>query len=611
MSSDIMQLPWLDFTISGLVVGSIYSLMAVGLALIFGVANLINFAHGAVFTVGAYIGWCCLMWLGLPLLPTILIVAAGSAIVGMLIEWAAIRPLNRQSRIAPLLATIGTALILDQLIHLGFTSTPRSLSTSLPDWRIQVGSGTIGPLDITIALTAVAAALSLYGLLFHTRIGMAVRATAQDDEAAQQMGVDIHTVNRTVFGTAGALGGIAGLLVGLYYNNIDPNTSFQIMLKGMVAIVIGGMANVPGAIGGGLILGLIESYGIALFGSSYRNLFAFAVLLAMLLLRPNGLFARGKERQVEPMTGTFVSRAVPINVPPAAVVGLIIAAALLPALGQPYITQVMTNAFIYALAALSLTLIAGTVGMVSIGHAALLAIGAYASALLTVSGLPVALGLVAAGTITALLGTALAYPAFRLRGHYVSIGTLAIGEIVSLVILNWTSVTGGSLGIYGIPPLSLFGVDLFSTNASYWVVLGFLVVFALLQSRLLSSHLGRTWKAIREDVVAAETYGIASSYYKGLAFGFGGFIAGISGALTAHQFSFINFDTFNLLISVLILTIVILGGLGNVLGAILGAVLVAGLPEMFRALSDYRMLIYGLALILLIRFRPQGLLGSK
>ncbi|TPE50990.1 ABC transporter permease [Amaricoccus solimangrovi] len=606
----ILSLPWFDFTVSGVVIGSIYALMAVGLALIFGVANLINFAHGAVFTVGAYVGWVCAVALGLPLWATVPLVALGGGLVGAGIEYIAIRPLNRQSRIAPLLATIGVGLILDQIVHILFGANPRALPVPMPGWRVSVGQGSIGPIDITIFVTAVIAAAALYAFLFRTRLGMAVRATAQDEDAAKQMGVNIHAVNMAVFAIAGALGAIAGLLVGIYYNAIDPNTSFQIMLKGMVAIVIGGMANVPGAIGGGVILGLIESYGIALFGASYRNLFAFAVLLLMLLVKPNGLFAKGREREAEPMTGTFVIQSMPVR-PPGWLLALgVAAAALVPLAGQPYLTQVMTNAFLYALAAISLTLIAGTVGLVSIGHAALLAIGAYASALLTIAGLPVALGLVAAAAITALLGTALAYPAFRLRGHYVAIGTLAIGEIVSLVILNWTSLTNGSMGVFGIPPLTLFGVDFFSTNPSYWLVLGLVVVFALLQTRLLSSHLGRTWRAIREDTVAAETYGVGSNYYKGLAYGFAGFTAGLAGAVTAHQFSYINFDTFNLLTSVLILTIVILGGLGNVTGAIVAAVLVAGLPEMFRVLAEYRMLFYGAALLLLIRFRPRGLLGS-
>lgn len=610
MLDQILSLPWFDFTVAGVVIGSIYALMAVGLALIFGVANLINFAHGAVFTVGAYLGWSCLMGLGLPLWLSVIVVAIGGGIIGALIEWLAIRPLNRQSRIAPLLATIGVGLILDQLVHIIFSPNPRPLSADLPDWRLQIGSGTVGMIDITIAVTAVIAALLLYLFLFHTKLGMAVRATAQDDDAAKQMGVNIHAVNMTVFAAAGALGAIAGLLVGLYYNNIDPNTSFQIMLKGMVAIVIGGMANVPGAIGGGLILGLIESYGIALFGASYRDLFAFAVLLLMLIFRPNGLFAKARERQAEPMTGTFVTASKPIRLPRWLIAALIVVAVLLPFANEPYITQVMTNAFLYALAGMSLTLVAGTVGLISIGHAALLAIGAYASALLTTKGMPVALGLVLGGAITAVIGTALAYPAFRLRGHYVAIGTLALGQIVALVILNWDSVTNGSMGLYGIPPLDLFGIPLFSVKASYWFVLALVVIFGLLQARLLSSHLGRTWRAIREDTVAAETYGVASNYYKGLAFGFAGFVAGIAGGVTAHQFSYISFDTFNLLISVLILTIAILGGLGNISGAILGAILVAGLPEMFRFLAEYRMMFYGAALILLIRFRPQGLLGS-
>ncbi|WP_216671358.1 ABC transporter permease [Mangrovicoccus sp. HB161399] len=608
--SSLISMPWLDYSISGLVIGSIYALMAVGLALIFGVANLINFAHGAVFTVGAYIGWTCLVGLGLPLGVTIVAVAAVSGGVGALIEWLAIRPLNRQSRIAPLLATIGVALMLDQIIHIVFSPTPRALPANIPDWRIAVGNGTIGAIDITIFATAVISAAALYAFLFRTKLGMAVRATAQDDDAAKQMGVNINAVNMTVFGIAGALGGIAGLLVGLYYNSIDPNASFQMMLKGMVAIVIGGMANVPGAIGGGLILGLIESWGIGLFGASYRNLFAFVLLLVMLLFRPNGIFARGKERAAEPMTGTFVTQTKAITLPRPLIWVLIGVAVILPMANMPYITQVMTNAYLYGLAALALTLVSGTVGLVSIGHAALVAIGAYASALLTTKGLPVSLGIVIGGAAAALIGTALAYPAFRLRGHYVAIGTLALGEIVALVILNWEGVTNGALGVFAIPPLEIFGLPLYGTKASYWFVLALMLGMAGLQVRLLKSHLGRTWKAIREDTVAAETYGVSSNYYKGLAFGFAGFTAGIAGAVTAHQWSFINYDSFNLLFSVLILTMAILGGLGNVSGAILGAILVAALPEMFRTLAEYRMLFYGAALVILIRFRPQGLLGS-
>jgi branched-chain amino acid transport system permease protein len=247
----------------------------------------------------------------------------------------------------------------------------------------------------------------------------------------------------------------------------------------------------------------------------------------------------------------------------------------------------------------------------SLGHAGLLAIGAYASALLAIDlGLSVDLAILSAGVITALLGVLLIYPAFRLRGNYLVIATLGIGQIVSLVILNWDSLTHGPLGLTNIPPLAFAGQLIATNQAIYWLSLGLLLVLALLQIRLLNSHLGRTLRAIREDEVAAQSYGISLKRYKALAFAVSGFIAGISGAFTAHMYSYINHETFNDTVSVLALTMVILGGLGNVAGAIVGATALIALPELLRPFADYRYLVYGIVLLLLIRFRPQGLLGA-
>jgi len=312
------------------------------------------------------------------------------------------------------------------------------------------------------------------------------------------------------------------------------------------------------------------------------------------------------------MTGTFIAPSHPLRVPPRAVMLLVSAAAVLPMLPVgPYVLQTLTNAWLYAILALSLTLVAGTVGQISLGHAGLLAIGAYASALLAIDlAVPVWAAVLAAGVITALLGTALIFPAFRLRGHYVSIATLGVGEIVGLVILNWESLTRGPIGVTAIPPLSLGSIPLDSPQGAYWASLSALVLLGLLQLRLLGSHLGRTFRAIRDDDVAARAYGISLNRYKGLAFAVGGFAAGISGAITAHLYSYINYETFTSQISILALTMVILGGLGNILGAVLGAVALIGLPEVFRFTADYRMLVYGVVLLLLIRFRPQGILGT-
>ena len=226
----------------------------------------------------------------------------------------------------------------------------------------------------------------LYYFLRYTRLGWAVRATAQDRDAAQQMGVDVNAVNRAVFAIASGLGAVSGLLVGMYYNYIDPAMSFQATLKGVVAQVVGGVGNVPGAIAGSLLLGLVESYGIALFGTSYRNLFAFILLVVVLVLRPNGLFASRRQTPPEPMTGTFIAPSKPMNIPPKALAGAR-GARRAGATGVPASLRDADadNSWLYALLGLSLTLIAGTVGLVSLGHAALLAIGGYTSALLALN----------------------------------------------------------------------------------------------------------------------------------------------------------------------------------------------------------------------------------
>lgn len=603
---------WFDHTINGLIIGNIYALLAVGLALIFGVSRLINFAHGSVYVVGAYVGWVAVSVLQTPFPVTLIIVVAITALLGILIERFGIRPLASAPRIAPLLATIGLSFVLDQSVQILFSPDPRSVPMQLPNWRISIGGGSIGVLDLLIGGIGVTAAVALFAFLKLSKWGWAVRATALDRDAARAMGVDVDKVNRIVFAIASALGGVGGVLVGMYYNVITPTMGFEATLKGIVAEVVGGVGNVPGAIVGSLLLGITESYGVALLGTSYRNLFAFVLLIAILVLRPNGLFASRRQLPPEPMTGTFVAPSKPVNLPiPLVSAAAALAIALPFLIDNGYLIQTLTNAWLYALLGLSITLVAGTSGQVSLGHAALLAIGGYTSALLASNlGWPVWLTLLIGGFAAAGIGTLLVSPAFRLRGHYVSIATLGIGEIVALVILNWESVTRGPIGVAGIPPLSLFGYELYDTNAIYWFAFALMAALALLQLRLLGSHLGRTLRAVRDDDVAARSFGIGLNRYKGLAFAFGGFFAGISGAFTAHMYSYINHETFNTQISVLALTIAILGGMGNVGGAILGSLALIGLPEIFRVAAEYRILFYGIALVLLVRFRPQGLLGT-
>lgn len=601
-----------DQTINGLVIGNIYVLIAVGLAIIFGVGNLINFAHSSVYMIGGYVGWMCIVRLHLPLPIAFVAVAVVCGLLGILIERFGLRRLQKSARIAPLLATIGISFMLDQLTQLIFSPNPQSFPNPLPAVRIPVGSGSIGLIDLLIAATGITASILLYVFLRYTRFGWALRATAQDRDAALQMGVDVDSVNRVAFAIASILGGLAGLLIGIYFQTVYPTMSFQAGLKGFAANLLGGLGNIPGAVIGALMLGLIESYGVGLFGSSYRNLFAFVILIAVLVIRPNGLFNARRKTPPEPLTGTFIPNHHPIRIPRWLIIGVTLVLIGLPLFADdPYLLQVLTNAWLLAMVALSATLVTGTAGQTSLGQAGFLAIGAYTSALLTLRlHWPFELALVSAGVLSAVLGVLLVFPAFRLRAHYVAIATLGIGEIVSQVILNWQSLTNGPLGLTNIPTPTILSHEVFLPKEIYWYTLVLLAGIIVLQWRLTHSALGRIWRSIREDDIAAQSYGINLNRYKALAFSCSAFIAGLGGAFTAHMYTYINNETFPNSTSILALTVAILGGLGNMAGAVIGAVVLTILPEVFRAFADYRYLFYGLALVLLIRFRPQGLLGT-
>jgi len=604
---------WGDQVVNGLVLGNLYALLAAGLALIFGVAHLINFAHGSVYMAGSYLGWFFLTQLAWPLWAALPAAMAGSALIGLVLERFAVRPFRKSARVAPLLATLGAGMILDSLGELLFTPNPRPFPAVVPADRFALGGVSIGWLDLLILAASAASALGLFAFLKASKTGRALRATAQDAEAAQQMGVRVNRVNATAFALASALGGLAGVLVGLYYNSVSPAMGFQAGLKGFTACVLGGLGSVPGAMAGGLVLGVSESLGVAVFGSAARNLVAFGLLLAALLLRPQGLFSRGKKSlPPEPLTGTFLAAAQAFRVPlPAALVlgGL---AALLPlVLPNNYVLQILTNGGIMALFAVSLTLVAGTTGILSLGHAGLMAIGAYTSGLLTLRlGWPFEAAFLAAGLTAAVLGTLIAAPALRLKGHYLSIATLALGEIVNQVILNAEPVTGGALGLAGIPVPTVFGWAVRSTPDFYWLTLGVLAVGITGAALVVRSPLGRTLRALREDETAAEALGVRPGQARATVFAFAGFLAGWAGALSAHLYSYISHETFNSALSILGLTMVIAGGLGNVGGAVLGAVTLSALPEVLRPVAEFRPLVYGLLLLVALRWRPQGAWGS-
>jgi len=274
-----------------------------------------------------------------------------------------------------------------------------------------------------------------------------------------------------------------------------------------------------------------------------------------------------------------------------------------------YFLHVLILVAIYAILALSLNIIVGFAGLVSLGHAAFFGIGAYLSGLLMIKGLGFVEAFLLSGFITAALGLCLALPALRVKDDYLAIVTLGFGIIITLVFLN-LDITGGPDGLVGIPPVTLWGKPVYSKWAFLGLTTAILFVMILSAYTLKQSKIGRAWAAIRDNDVTAMFMGINIYSYKTLAFITSSFWAGLAGSLYAHYTAYINPHTFSMHTSIKILAMVVLGGIGSITGSLLGAAVLVILPEVLRPLADYQDIFYGALLVLLMVFRPQGIMGK-
>lgn len=249
--------------------------------------------------------------------------------------------------------------------------------------------------------------------------------------------------------------------------------------------------------------------------------------------------------------------------------------------------------------AASLNLITGFTGQLCLGHAGFMSIGAYFSAILSVKfGLPFIVVLIAGGLLAALISLLIGIPTLKLKGDYFAITTLGFGEIIKVAVNNIDAV-GGAKG-FSVPKESTFTIVFFA------MIISVLVIY-----NIINSSYGRAMISVRENEIAAEAMGVNTSKYKILAFVIAAFFAGIAGGLYSHYMTFIQPDSFNFLKSVEIVTFVVFGGMGSLTGSILAALILTALPEALRSINEYRMIIYSAALIILMLFRPQGLLGTK
>ncbi|MBQ9615557.1 MAG: branched-chain amino acid ABC transporter permease [Selenomonadaceae bacterium] len=295
----------MDFThllvqqlINGVSLGSIYALIALGYTMIYGIIKLINFAHGDIYMVGAYIGFFAITQAGMSIVPALLVSMVVTGLLGMVVEKLAYKPLRHAPRISILITAIGVSFFLEYTSMYFVTPTPRTFPAVIDNISFNLGSFVINGqqlmiLGITVLLMAI-----LTFIVQKTKTGKAMRAASFDTETAQLMGIDSDRIISLTFCIGSALAAAAGVLVGIYYNTIDPLMGIMPGLKAFVAAVLGGIGILPGAVAGGIILGIIEALVSGFLSSTFRDAAAFAILILVLLVKPSGLFGKNTREKV-------------------------------------------------------------------------------------------------------------------------------------------------------------------------------------------------------------------------------------------------------------------------------------------------------------------------
>ncbi|MGG3962076.1 branched-chain amino acid ABC transporter permease, partial [Geobacillus stearothermophilus] len=279
--------------VNGISLGSIYALIALGYTMVYGIVRLINFAHGDVFMIGSFVGFYAVTMLGVGFFPALLLAMAACAVLGVVIERIAYKPLRNATRIAVLITAIGVSLLIEYVIIYLRGAQPEAYpSTLLSDRNLELFGVVISSQSLFILGTSLVLMVLLQFIVHRTKIGKAMRAVSHDAEAARLMGINVDNTISATFAIGSALAGAAGVIFGIYYTKIEPLMGILPGLKAFVAAVLGGIGIIPGAMVGGLLLGVIESLVSGLGYSLWRDGVAFVILILILIFRPAGLFGK-------------------------------------------------------------------------------------------------------------------------------------------------------------------------------------------------------------------------------------------------------------------------------------------------------------------------------
>ena len=283
---------------NGLILGSVYALLALGYTMVYGIIKLINFAHGDIYMIGAFMGYYLINTLHLNFFVALILSMVGTAILGVVIEFLAYRPLRNSTRIAALITAIGVSFLLEYGMVFFVGANTRSFPQVIETVRYTIGPVSISNIQLMILGISILLMVGLQFIVQKTKMGKAMRAVSVDSDAAQLMGINVNRTISFTFALGSALAGVAGVLIALYYNSLEPLMGMTPGIKSFVAAVLGGIGIIPGAALGGFVIGLLETFATAVGLSDFRDAIVYAILIIILLVRPAGILGKNVKEKV-------------------------------------------------------------------------------------------------------------------------------------------------------------------------------------------------------------------------------------------------------------------------------------------------------------------------
>ena len=582
--------------------------MAAGLTLIFGVTRIVNFSHGSLCMLGAYIGWSILT--RLPRDPAwfvagVLLTAAATGLIGLALEMVLLRRIYRAPELFQLLATFGVVLIAQDVTQWAWG--PDDLPLPRARWlrsSIELLDGRFPTYDLAMIAIGPLVLGLLWLLVTRTRWGTLIRAATLDREMLGALGVDQRSLFTSVFALGSALAGLGGALA-LPSASAHLGIDLSVVTDAFVVVVVGGLGSLGGAYCASLLIAILQSLGVLLLPEATLVL-SFAIMAVVLVLRPSGLLGRSQAPSRPVLTLTTLIRPAPRRLRILAFCALLLAVSA-PLWASPFLLSVLTEAAIAILFAASLHVMMGPGGMPSFGHAAWFGIGAYVAAL-AVQRLdaPMPLALLAAPLAAGLAAAAFGSFMVRLSGVYLAMLTLALAQIVWAVAFQAVGLTGGDNGILGIVALPW----LRSPAAFYWLALALCIGGALLLRRMLYVPLGYAIRAARDSPLRAEAIGLDTARLRLAAFTVAGLAAGLAGGLFTYAKGSAFPSYISIPHSIDALLMVLLGGVDTMAGPIVGALAYTGLYDFLLRFTSFWRAALGVTILVLVIAFPAGVAGA-